>query len=226
LDLNLGNFPSDIVFQRQQTFENGDFKGDFFSLRSTVKVKTPKQRTWREPTAEELTPIRDTIYGSTPDIAYFPTFIFNFPERIFLTDRGDEVDRFYRRVFQDILDYDGRGHKIERDIIRRVRGEGMVLPWQAFLAFWGQHDDRDKIQHVMDRAGSAVTRLVFGRWNKIFGEDTRGKEVQISFDTIEGEKQDAKGIKTTTQEHDVFIRFQIRDGTRRFNVNDRSLGFR
>ena len=31
---------------------------------------------------------------------------------------------------------------------------------------------------------------------------------------------------TKTKEHDIFISFQIRDGTRRFNVNDRSLGFR
>jgi hypothetical protein len=89
-----------------------------------------------------------------------------------------------------------------------------------------QHDDRPKIQHVMDRASAAVTKLVFGRWNKIFGEDTKGKEVVISFETVQGEKRNAQGVATATQEHDVFIKFQIRDGTRRFNVNDRSLGFR
>jgi AAA ATPase domain len=102
----------------------------------------------------------------------------------------------------------------------------MTLPWLSFLSAWGKHDDRDKIQHVMDRASAAVTRLVFGRWNRIFGEDTRGKEVVISFEVIEGETEDTKGAKTKTQDHDVQIKFQIRDGTRRFNVNDRSLGFR
>ena len=64
----------------------------------------------------------------------------------------------------------------------------MVMPWLSFLAAWGQHDSRDKIQHVMDRASSAVTQLVFGRWNKIFGEDTRGKEIVISSETLEGER--------------------------------------
>jgi predicted ATP-dependent endonuclease of OLD family len=78
----------------------------------------------------------------------------------------------------------------------------------------------------MDRAGSAVTRLVFGRWNKIFGEDTRGKEVAISFEAAEGEADNEHGQRIKTNEHDVYIKFQIRDGTRRFNVNDRSLGFR
>jgi hypothetical protein len=33
-------------------------------------------------------------------------------------------------------------------------------------------------------------------------------------------------MRTKTSEHDVAIKFQIRDGTRRFDVNDRSLGFR
>lgn len=226
LEIDVANFPSEIAFERQQRFERGDYIKNFFSLRSSIKIKEPKQRRWREPIGEEKEKLRDEIYSTTPDIAYFPTFVFDFPETIFLTDRGGVVDHFYSSVFQDVLDFDGRGHTIERDIVSRVRGKGMVVPWLSFLAAWGQHDDRDKIQHVMDRASSVVTRLVFGRWNKIFGEDTRGKEIVISSETVEGEKQNDQGIKTKSEEHDVCIKFQIRDGTRRFNVNDRSLGFR
>ncbi len=226
LYLDIESFPDEIVFQRQQRFENGDFKNSFFTMRSKVKIKGPRQRTYREPSQEEKIFIRDCAYAFTPDIAYFPTFIFNFPETVFLTNRGSVVDNFYRRTFQDILDYDGRGHKIEKDIVRRLRAKPMVAPWTTFLSLWAAHDDKEKIQHVMDRASAAVTRLVFGRWNKIFREDSRGKEVIISFDTVEGETQDAHGTKSKTLEHDLLVRFQIRDGTRRFNVNDRSLGFR
>jgi AAA ATPase domain len=124
------------------------------------------------------------------------------------------------------LDYDNRGHTIEKDIVGRVRSEKMIVPWLTFLTAWREHDDHEKIQHVMDRASAAVTRLVFGRWNKIFGEEAKGKEVAISYEVVEGEIKDAKGIRTATQNHDVRIKFQIRDGTRRFAVNDRSLGFR
>lgn len=55
------------------------------------------------------------------------------------------IDQFYRRVFQDVLDFDGRGHTIEKDIVRRVRGAGMVVPWLTFLTAWSKHDDREKI---------------------------------------------------------------------------------
>lgn len=226
LIIDTESIPSEIVFERHQRFEDGDFKKSFFTLRTSLEIRGTKQRRWRDPTTEEKVKLRDTIYGLTPDIAYFPTFVFDFPETIFLTERGGVVDQFYRTVFQDVLDFDGRGHTIEKDIVRRIRSPDMAVPWLSFLAAWTKHDDREKIQHVMDRASAAVTRLVFGRWNEIFGEDTKGKEIVISFDTVQGEKEGANGVRTQTNEHDVFIKFQIRDGTRRFNVNDRSLGFR
>lgn len=226
LYLDIDRLPDEVILERHQRFVNGDFVKSFFSLRTGVYVKGKTQRKWRDPSSPEAVLIRNIINSFTPDIAYFPTFVFDFPEEIYLTDRGGVVDKFYRHVFQDILDYDSRGHTIEKDIVRRVRREELTLPWLSFLPMWGKQDDREKIQHVMDRAGAAVTRLVFGRWNKIFGEDTKGKEVVISFEIVEGEKTDNAGKKTKTEEHDVKIKFQIRDGTRRFNINDRSLGFR
>jgi predicted ATP-dependent endonuclease of OLD family len=71
-----------------------------------------------------------------------------------------------------------------------------------------------------------VTQLIFGRWNKIFGEQTKGKEIVISYEIDPGQKHSAQGGVTSTNEHDVYINFEIKDGTRRFPVNDRSLGFR
>lgn len=226
IELNIDAVPDEIVFQRQQRFADGDFVKSFFNLRTKFLVKRANQRKWHEATGDETSKVRDCAYALTPDIAYFPTFVFDFPETVFLTNRGGIVDQFYRRTFQDILDYDGRGHTIDKDIVRRLRASNMVVPWLSFLSLWGSYDDKEKIQHVMDRASAAVTKLIFGRWNKIFGEDTRGKEIVITFDTLEGEIQDNSGNKVKTHEHDIFVRFQIRDGTRRFNVNDRSLGFR
>jgi ABC-type Na+ transport system ATPase subunit NatA len=219
-------FPDEVVFERKQSFENGDYQANHFTLKTNPQVKGDKQRKWRDPSKEEALKIRSIVYERAPDIAYFPTFVFNFPPAIYLTERGGPIHEFYRTVFQDILDYDGRGHTIDKDIVRRIRNKEMIVPWIAFLTAWLGNDSREKVQHVMDRAGAAVTELVFGRWNKIFGEDTKGKEIVISYEVVEGETEDAQGLRTKTKEHDVQIKFQIRDGTRRFDVNDRSLGFR
>lgn len=221
------SIPDDVPIERHQRFRNGDFLDSFFTLRCSVRVKTGRQKKWRAPTADEQVIIRDELYSRTPDIAYFPTFVFNFPKRIFLTkERGDSVSNFYREAFQDILDYDGKGHTIEDSIVRRVRSDEKKVSWLEFLNMWNTGDDKDKIQHVMDRASDTVTKVVFGRWNKIFGEDARGKEINISFETLEGEVRDHSGAVKKTNEHDLYVKFQIKDGTRRFDVNDRSLGFR
>jgi ABC-type Na+ transport system ATPase subunit NatA len=227
LIIDIESMPDEISFERYQSFENGDFSQDQFTLRTNIRAKRSNQKKWRDPNDEELCLIRDEIYNHTPDIAYFPTFVFNFPKRIFLTkERGDKISNFYRETFQDILDYDGKGHTIEESIIRRVRSKEKKVAWPEFLRIWNASDDKDKIQHVMDRASATVTKVVFGRWNEIFGEDTKGKEINISFETLQGEKRDQTGQITQTNEHDVFVKFQIKDGTRRFDVNDRSLGFR
>lgn len=219
--------PDDLPIERHQRFRDGDFVRSYFTMRCSVRVKTGRQKNWRIPSSEEQTIIRDEIYSRTPDIAYFPTFVFDFPKRIFLTkERGDKVSNFYRQAFQDILDYDKKGHTIEDSIIRRVRSEEKKVSWLDFLNIWNTGDDKDKIQHVMDRASATVTEVVFGRWNEIFGEDAKGKEINISFETLEGEVCDKSGAITKTNEHDLFVKFQIKDGTRRFDVNDRSLGFR
>lgn len=199
----------EIVIERWQEFKGGDLVGSYFNLLTRPKVKSPGQKRWREVTGiDEMVKVRDSFYARTPDIAYFPTSVFAFPETIFLTDRGGVIDRFYRRTFQDILDYDGRGLTIDKDIVRRVRGKSMVVPWVSFLTAWSSHDDRDKIQHVMDRASTAVSRMIFGRWNQIFGEDTKGKEIIISYEVTEGEIEDAQGTKKQPKSMTYLLSFK------------------
>lgn len=68
--------------------------------------------------------------------------------------------RLYKKLRTPPVSVGGRGQAIEKDIVRRVRREDMKVPWLSFWTRWGAHDDRDKIQQVMDRAGAAVTKLV------------------------------------------------------------------
>lgn len=218
--------PKELYFERIQRFKDGDFVAPYFTLLNKYEVKDKGRKKWRKPTSAESLNIRSQFYAKTPDIAYFPTFVFDFPEFVFLTDRGGRVHEFYRAVFQDILDQDGRGHSVERDIIRRVRSPKHNVPWASFLSLWSNQDDSAKIQQVLDRASAALTKIVIGRWNAIFGDDAAGKEIIVSYEIVEGEVVDGVGAKQKTEEHDVKIKFEIKDGTRRFPINDRSLGFR
>ncbi|MGO4133103.1 ATP-dependent endonuclease [Rhizobium brockwellii] len=177
-------------------------------------MKKNKKKIWR------------SYWVRTPDIAYYPTFVFDFPKSIHLSGNFGPKDALYRRVFQDILDQDGQGYKIPESIINRVQSKEFEIPWLSFLTSWSTHRDRDKIQHVMDRASATVTKMILGRWNEIFGEKPGRKEIVISYEIAEGQEKDKAGAVTKTHKHNVLIKFHIKDGSRRFEINDRSLGFR
>ena len=224
--IKIENIPSELQIDRMQRFKSGDFEGSYFTFLTKVRVKTGRQQNFREPSYDERIKIRDIVHSRSPTIAFFPTFVFDFPSKIYLTDRGNRTNKFYRRVFQDVLDAEGSNYNVENDIVRRIRSDDKLMPWSDFLAFWFVHDDKKKIEHIMDRAGVALTKSIFGSWNKIFGENVNRKEIAIEHSIDEGEiVDDHKNIQKTNQ-HDIFVKFQVRDGTRRFDIKDRSLGFR
>jgi ABC-type Mn2+/Zn2+ transport system ATPase subunit len=221
-----GSIPDRIAMSRNDVFERGDYLRTARRLDFKPQLKGKGQRNFRTATPQEVARVWEALRESAPDIAYYPTFIFDFPERIYVTARPGVDDWFYKSVIEDILAVDGQGYTLD-DLVRRVRAEKFIEPWADFLPGWMRGDDRRKVQQIVDRASSAVTRHVFGKWNKIFGEEVSGKELVIEFDVEEGRKLSPdKKTWIPAENHDIYVWFEIKDGTRRFRVNDRSLGFR
>jgi hypothetical protein len=100
-----------------------------------------------------------------PVIWFFPNFLFNFPERIYLEEPADESPsadegrsaRFYRALFQDILDALGRNLTIEDHIVARARS--------------GKRADQNSLRGVLLEAEREVTKTVVSAW----GSDSAGK---------------------------------------------------
>lgn len=224
--VNENVIPDEVILSRVDIFERGDFVRTERRLNFSPRLRSLKQRKDRSASDEEAQGVWSAIWEYVPDIAYYPTFIFQFPERIYLTYRPGAYDTFYQSVFQDILAVDGQGYTLS-DITRRVRSEKFKVPWLDFFPAWMKGDDRSKIQQIIDRASAAVTRTVFGKWNQIFKEDVLGKEIVIEYDIEEGRTLNVQQkVYEKSNDHDVYVWFEIKDGTRRFRVNDRSLGFR
>ncbi|MBV7266702.1 ATP-dependent nuclease [Erythrobacter ani] len=226
LQIEKGDFPDRIVINKIHRFDRGDFEGDFVEMDFLPKVKKKKQRNFRKQTPEDISLIWNCFYAYVPAIAYYPTFIFDFPDRIYLTPRRGSFSRFYKSVFADVLSNDGQGYTTD-DIIRRVRAPELLMAWSEFLPKWTMGDSRAKVKQIVDRASASMTHVVLGKWNKIFGEDASGKEVAVEYELEEGRKYNAETKSLEPSDlHDIYVWFEIKDGSRRFKVNDRSLGFR
>ena len=209
-------------FRRYVTFENGEPKNNFYNISMSIKVKSGRQKAFREPNDEQMRAFRDVIFSLVPSIAYFPTFVFNFPDRIYLSSRNDdETNAFYRQLFQDILDYGGRGHTIEEHILQRIHKKEYIHPWVAFLGAFSRGKESDQIDQVMDHAAQTVTSVVYESWNKIFGEKTRDRDIIISWAPDEGlSRENENGQMVAADHHDLYIQFRVKDGIDRFDLGN------
>lgn len=185
----------------------------------TLNVKSKQAKNWRKATPVEYATIFKVLQSRLPSIAYFPTFLSDVPARVYL--RGHETDQrnsFYRRVFQDILDSLEANINIHDQIVSRLEPSKSFVGTVAetISAFWGS-SSKQMVQQVIDKASAQLSKVIVTRWNEMFDNSKIGKEIVIDF-----------GVEEDTQSEvaDPYILFAIKDGSNRFNIADRSLGFR
>lgn len=211
--------PDEFEIKDWQKYENSNKtkNGVTWDL-TNIRVRTGRQQKWRSYSNTEWVKIYSTLRTALPSIAYFPTFLSQVPNRVYLKGHDDDkTNAFYRTVFQDILYQIGAGYTIKTQILDRLDDDDEdSLVSQIIAAFWGS-PRRGMVQQLIDKAGAILSKVITDRWNEIFKTRPAGREIVINF-----------GLDENTEEEDVdpYIEFAIRDGTNRYNIADRSLGFR
>lgn len=220
------DIPNQFTLTREDIFDRGDYIRTETKYNFPLEGKGKGQRKTKPITGPDLNIVYGCLWDFTPDIAYHDSFIFDFPKKIFLTNRAGTDDWVYRRMFEDVLAA-GRVVYTLDDLTRRIRNDKYKKTWLDFFTAWSQGDERTSIQQIIDQASETITRAIFGKWNKIFKEDVGSKEIMVQYGVEQGRRYDRESKSySNTDEHDLYISLEIKDGTRRFPVQDRSLGFR
>ena len=229
LDFEEEGFKTNFSVRLIHKYKNGDYQTTNRNIDlPNLKAKTKRAQYYRSLSDSQMKTFIDFVHRSLPTVAYYPTFVFDFPKKIYLTGaETSPINRFYRQLFQDILDYDGSGFTIEKNILDRLHKKEISGFWEDwFPAFVGTSEE-DKVKQVISRAQKAVTDLVFSKWDEVFGEEVGAKEISIDLQYEKGEIiEDEDGSESEPTEHDAYIRFRVKDGSSMYNVDDRSLGFR
>ena len=147
-----------------------------------------------------------------PTIWYFPNFLFDFPDKIYIeeTDKEEPANQFYRALFQDILNALPRELDLEKHVVQRARSD--------------KTSDRDNLQQVLLNASREVTDTVVGSWNSIFkGKSIADKKVRIDLGQDESGGIDSEGNDLPGK---LWVRFRLEDTDGEYSVRERSLGFR
>jgi hypothetical protein len=140
-----------------------------------------------------------------PSILYFPHFLFNFPQRIYIepADNEENANRFFRELFQEVLSSVG-DLDTERHIVQRYRSDDPA--------------DKANMQQVLLAASRDVTNKVITSWEQIFSDKPIGDK-RVTIDIGELPAQDERPAR-------VWVEFGIADTDGLFKIAERSLGFR
>jgi predicted ATP-dependent endonuclease of OLD family len=166
----------------------------------TVKGKTANQRKPRDLTSgTHWSKVAQVIRPFIPSILFFPNFLFEFPERIYLNPNSDdEVSMFYRVLLQDILDSLDNGTDVETHILERAKS--------------GAVSDKRSLGGLLLEMSRHVTRTIFSAWDEMFHQQMVQKRVVISCEQDDQDK--------------YYVNFRVEDNDGIYEIRERSLGFR
>ena len=164
-----------------------------------AKGKTARAKKIRNLTNDERQPANtEFIRKNIPSILYFPNFLFEFPEKIYLNSEvEDSKDQFYQKIIQDILDSLDNELNIEDHLITRIESE--------------DRNEKRNLNSLIGKMERKLSSVIFDSWNEIFNKRINQKEIVLYHDK---------------DENGVYLEFNIKDDVDTYRINERSLGFR
>lgn len=219
LDFDESGIPDQFTINDYSKYKNSKRFYGSASWSISLSVKSKKAKKWRKAEDDENRKMFRILEGHLPSIAYFPTFLSEVPSKVYLRGHSSDLrNSFYKRVFQDILDSLEANINIDDQIISRLEPPktfaGSVA--ESIATFWGS-SSKQMVQQVIDKASAQLSKIIVTRWNEMFDSNKAGKEIVIDW-----------GVDEDTEDGvaDPYISFAIKDGSNRYNIADRSLGFR
>ncbi|MFN3399164.1 MAG: AAA family ATPase [Ferrovibrio sp.] len=211
-----------IWVERSYQFEDSTYKGTsrVWSVAFTTRTKTAKKFQKNDGTIgnrDVWLKGLDHLSEMMPRIVYFPTFLFNFPDRIYLEEgQAEEPNNYYKNVIQDVLDSQGEKLSVQRHIVERIKKhrDGFQNPATAFLAHFFGLDEKNQIDAVMQKISNEMSKVIFGAWSDILARSVSKKRVQVDW-LLDGEKSNSP-----------YLQVWIIDGQSKYALSERSLGFR
>jgi predicted ATPase len=208
---------SALTVTRQYEFVNSTYISTFnrYNFRVNVRKKKGKKDLVfsYDQTKDHWQATMAFIRTRLPYIVYFPTFLVNFPARIYLEGSHGNVDKYYRDVINDALQSLTPSLSIDQHILNRIRIHRK--PTKANLgSTLRASPEGQQIDATVQRLSAELNRVIFGAWNDIFGKRIQGRRINIEWhiDEMHGKE--------------VYIEIYIVDGISRYYIQDRSLGFK
>lgn len=147
-----------------------------------------------------------------PSIVYFPTFLFDVPDRIYLTEVSNETIRnsYYRKVFSDVLKAVDAKYLLQVHILDRVS----ALIKSDGVAAVGNSEKSDDIDTVIRDVSNEISRVIMGAWKDILEKEVVSR-IELRWG-VDQELDNAVYVEPYVVERQQY----------KYLLKERSLGFR
>lgn len=200
----LSELPNELSLTQQYVFKDSKLQGNHqiiwdVNLKGIKKGRKKETNLFKEDN-EIWKQLIELIEQKMPKVLYFPTTLFDFPDKIYLNGVNVEnkgyKPQFYKAVVQDILDSLGDDLNIQTHIIDRMNS--------------GIETDRENIDQLALKMSEKITKEITDEWSQVL--KNRDYEVVVYV------KKDEQGC---------YVEFKVKKGSEGiFKLSERSLGFR
>lgn len=217
--IDIESIPDRFSITRGHRFANSDRTRSVNEWDIGLRGKAPSGKKVRDIEGDDAAwgPFVTMMKVLLPEIVYFPTFIFDQPERIVLNPQADEtdVDKLYRKIIENIGSSLPSPIDVKTHIVDRLLKPSTVA--EQWTGWFGLDDNkRQQVESAIDLLSSHLSETVFDSWSKVFGRSFSGREVRLKLGTDQFEDGSPR----------IYIQIGLKDGKQQYNLAERSLGFR
>lgn len=132
-----------------------------------------------------------------PSIIYYPNFLFDFPDKIYL-ENGSDSNPYYS-VIQEILYSIDKKLTITDHLLARLKSPSP--------------SNNEALELTLSRMSTKVSQVVFKAWEKLFKSGKKEIVIRSGSELVNGLTL-------------YFLQFKLKEGSDQFFIAERSLGFK
>ncbi|MFG6535640.1 MULTISPECIES: AAA family ATPase [unclassified Sulfitobacter] len=217
------SIPRKCHLSRRWSYENSDYK----SARNVWQGFTPKAKisparkfTTLSFSSREWQQIVAFTALLLPKIVYFPTFLFDFPDRVLISEgkpsENERSNPYFKSMLEEAVSSINKGFDLKTHVVDRVLNHESKKTFAKWFPSFLQSDANAQVKATLSELTRSITHEVFDRWEAVLGSNISGKKLKLEPIIEEGEGNT----------RDVYLKFEIEDGNEVYKVSERSLGFR
>ncbi|WP_423065221.1 AAA family ATPase [Devosia sp. CN2-171] len=156
------------------------------------------------------------LQETLPQVVYFPTFLVDLPKKVYLEPHQGETstNSYYRTIISNILGDLPNKLNLEDHVLGRIRSFKVKDASPTWIAKIFGSPEKGLIDSVFNKAGALVTRRVLEAWREVIGGSINIENIALEWG-LDPAKADLP-----------YVTFSASDGESKYELDERSLGFR